>query len=416
MGDVTASPLALGPALMAWLAVGVRLPALWRDPGRLEQRALLGMLLSLSLGLTLSFPPVYLGLDRLVGVANLSRLLSDVLAMGCGLGLQVCLLLATGGRHSGVRQTRSRTWWLLGSGTLMTALFFVDPVTVETVHHMIRYGGPSFGWYRIIYLTFLCVALADVVRLCWRSARQARRPLVALGLRLYTLAAALGVLYVLHALGQLGVWWSGVANPLGRPELLSQALIGGVAVLLAAGSSIPLWARLAEGDALGRRLRTYRALQRLRPLWVVLADCAPEIALTPRRGRLVDRLDPRDLDFRLYRRVVEIRDGYLALRPHVDPADGGSADVRATEIGAATEGRRSTIEAAQLAAAVAAKKSGRYVAAPAILPDPGGGADLPTECAWLEQVAHAYVRVPVARTPAARGRRAPGRQSWPSRP
>lgn len=403
MTDVTSSPLAFGPALLAWLAVGVRLPALLRDTARLEQRALCGMLLALSGALTLSFPPVYLGLDQLAGVANLSRLLSDGLAMGAALGLQAFLLLATGDRRTGVRRARSRAVCMVGCLALMTAMFFADPIEVETVDHMIRHAGPSFALYRITYLAFLGAALAAAMHRCWRSARQARSPLVALGLRLYTVAAALGALYLLHGLGQLGIWWSGRANPFARPELLSQGLVGSAAVLVAVGSTVPLWGRAPGVGALRWWFRTYRALRRLRPLWVALTTCSPEIALAPRRGWFADHLDLRDLDFRLYRRVVEIRDGYLSLRPYVDPVARVTAEALATAAGATGGRRRSTVEAARVAAAVAAKVGGRRVAAPDVLVDLAGGADLRGECAWLERVSRAYARSPVVRDVVARG-------------
>jgi hypothetical protein len=41
----------------------------------------------------------------------------------------------------------------------------------------------------------------------------------------------------------------------------------------------------------------------------------PEIALLPPRPPLIELLDPRDVDFRLRRRVIEIRDGLLDVRP-----------------------------------------------------------------------------------------------------
>ncbi len=50
------------------------------------------------------------------------------------------------------------------------------------------------------------------------------------------------------------------------------------------------------------------------PLWDGLYQAVPGIALHPVPA-WADRLDPRDLRMRLYRRVIEIRDGYMALSP-----------------------------------------------------------------------------------------------------
>lgn len=397
MDDLTDGPLAFGPALLTWVAAAVRFTVLRRDPSQREQRVLCGLLVALACALTLAFPPIYLGLDRLVGVANLARLLSDLLAMTAALGLGVFLLLSTHDDAAGARRARNRLWSLAGTAAVMTALFLGDPAAVESVDDMLRYGGPAFALYRVVYLTFLGVTLADVMRRCWRSARQIRAPLVALTLRAYAGAAALVVLYLVHALSQLGIRWTGAANPLARSELVSQGLMGGAAVLVACGSTIPLWIRIREVPEPGRWVRTCLALHRLRPLWVALSRCSPEIVAARRRGGLADRLDPMDLDLRLYRRVVEIRDGYLSLRHHLDPAVRSAAETLASAAGLSGGQRGSTVEAAQLAAAVAAKATGWSVAAPDPLPGLAGGADLRAECAWLEQVAHAYTRSPIVR-------------------
>jgi hypothetical protein len=62
----------------------------------------------------------------------------------------------------------------------------------------------------------------------------------------------------------------------------------------------------------------YWSLRRLYPLWAGLCQAVPGIALDPVPA-WADRLDPRDLQVRLYRRVIEIRDGYMALTPVAVP-------------------------------------------------------------------------------------------------
>jgi hypothetical protein len=63
-----------------------------------------------------------------------------------------------------------------------------------------------------------------------------------------------------------------------------------------------------------RQAGLHRSLRLLYPLWEGLCQAVPGIALDP-VPRWADRLDPRDLRMRLYRRVIEIRDGYMALNP-----------------------------------------------------------------------------------------------------
>jgi hypothetical protein len=68
-------------------------------------------------------------------------------------------------------------------------------------------------------------------------------------------------------------------------------------------------------------------LHRLSPLWQALREVTPTIALVEPPSRFWEELDWRHLQFRLYRRVIEIRDGLLWLRPHLDP----DISLRATE-------------------------------------------------------------------------------------
>jgi len=52
-----------------------------------------------------------------------------------------------------------------------------------------------------------------------------------------------------------------------------------------------------------------------------------EVALAPSAAAPLGDLWPFDLDFRLYRRVVEIRDAQLVLRPYLDADTVAEANV-----------------------------------------------------------------------------------------
>ena len=110
------------------------------------------------------------------------------------------------------------------------------------------------------------------------------------------------------------MWWPralGVQGPFIRtaPGVI-QALFGALIVLVAVGGVLPATQRWP----LVRQAGFYRSLRRLYPLWDGLCQAVPGIALDPVPA-WADRLDPRDLRMRLYRRVIEIRDGYMALSP-----------------------------------------------------------------------------------------------------
>src|SRR6185503_13449998 len=58
----------------------------------------------------------------------------------------------------------------------------------------------------------------------------------------------------------------------------------------------------------------YAAHDHLYPLLSALIAVTPGLALAPPGNRIWDRLRMRDMDMRLYRRVIEIRDARLELR------------------------------------------------------------------------------------------------------
>ncbi|MFE7560249.1 MAB_1171c family putative transporter [Kitasatospora sp. NPDC057500] len=157
--------------------------------------------------------------------------------------------------------------------------------------------------------------------------------------------------------------------------------------------------RAVRGAALradpGGRARAWRDHRRLGPLWSVLRSEHPEIELvTPERdfGPAGGR---REIRFALYRRIIEIRDGQLCLRPHLHP--GVARWVREVTGPADPEEFAAVVEAAAIAAALEAARAGRRFPA-----GPGGGwvphpvaAGLREEAAWLVKVAAAYGSSPV---------------------
>jgi hypothetical protein len=104
----------------------------------------------------------------------------------------------------------------------------------------------------------------------------------------------------------------------------------------------------------------------------------------------------RDIGLRLYRQVIEIRDGQLVVRAYADPTALTHAQEQARQAGLPTEIRRATAEAPAIASGLAGKASGRprRSAQPAQLP---GGTDLTTEIAWLRCVSRAFAHSAIVR-------------------
>ncbi|MFJ1780023.1 DUF6545 domain-containing protein [Streptomyces anulatus] len=98
-----------------------------------------------------------------------------------------------------------------------------------------------------------------------------------------------------------------------------------------------------------------------------------------------------DSDFRLQRRVIEISDGILALRPYRSRRVRESA---ASNFHTTTEQSAAAVEAAVVRAALADSKAGRYadeVAPPSV--DAAAREDLRADTQWLLLVADAYAHV-----------------------
>jgi hypothetical protein len=133
-------------------------------------------------------------------------------------------------------------------------------------------------------------------------------------------------------------------------------------------------------------LRAYRAMVVLRPLWTAMRDAFPEMILFAPRRAVLELADAGtdDVRLRLYRRVIEIRDGMLGLRGHL-PGSAGFSD----EPG---EGDRAVVEARAIAVALRRRAAGAPREA-----NPGTwapvGPALSDEVAWLSRVSVAYRRI-----------------------
>ncbi|WBO68679.1 MAB_1171c family putative transporter [Streptomyces camelliae] len=238
-------------------------------------------------------------------------------------------------------------------------------------------GRLLMAGYDALFTGYALWCLAVLGRVLVRHLRSAGRGLPRIGLRLALAAVAAGTLWTLWSLDDIvAVLTRGTQD--GGEDTLSNVL-GMICVALAvAAATVTLWStRLA---APLRWLRAYRSYRDLEPLWAALHAQFPEIALP--LAEPGGRLPLWQAEFALYRRIIEIRDGQLALRPYADPAAGTwaptdaqrEAEVLATALDNHRHGRRRTADAE---------------AVPGLSPVPG---TVEAEAAWLTQVARAFLR------------------------
>ncbi|MEU1290965.1 MAB_1171c family putative transporter [Streptomyces sp. NPDC005840] len=285
-----------------------------------------------------------------------------------------------------VRTVRRHRALLAGALAVSVVLHLVGRVTVTADSVEV---GDGRGWalaafdgvfvlYGVWAQTLLGAALLT-------HARSAAPGALRTGLRLMIVAVASGVAWTLWAVHDVAI--SLTSGRLGAEEDTVSVTLGALTALLATAAATTAFWSGPTGTPL-RWLRTQRRLRALRPLWSALHEQLPHIALgSPTAGRV----PLRDGEFALYRTVIEIRDGYLSLRPYMPPVPPEATG---------TGGTRAVREAAMIREALRNLRANRPIvpggALPTTVHEPAApatgevGAALAAETAWLTQVSRAF--------------------------
>ena len=236
-----------------------------------------------------------------------------------------------------------------------------------------------------------CPAEVRITVIAWRFAGRVRVRHVRWGMRAVAAGAAAELALILARAAMVTSDAAG-GQAAGRAAAPIAAAQGAAVISILAGTTASAWfpplARLA------RQAWLWAAYWRLRPLWAALRRVITEVPLTRPPGT------GRNLRYRLDRRVIEIRDAQLALRAYAPPDVPGRAEVAARSAGLDPGKAVAVAEAAVIAAALAARRSGqppRRDRAPeavtGIVPDN----DLRAEAARLIAVSRAFRHSPVVR-------------------
>ncbi len=381
-----------GPATLAWAALAYRSPAFarrYREPGL---RYFWFGLLALALGLTALLPPVYLALDQWAGISNVARPVAHGLVMVAAWCVQTFLLYLDA-RDARVRHSTRRDGFLLLAMLALLGVFFSQSqAEQESIDFANLYAdNTAMVGYRLVLLAYLGLVMVNALRLPWRYAGVSRsRPSLHLGLRLVALGAAFGLAYIAYGVAYLIARRLGVDYLLGNGEEVPGSLLAVCITFFLVGSTMPAWGPRLGIPAVHRWVVRYRALRRLYPLWRDLCRAHPGVALVAPSSPLIDAVDVRGLGFRLYRRVVEIRDARLALRPYFDPRVESCVAALSQEANLSGRSGEAVLEAVRLAAALRAKALGRKASDPTATSGTVGGADLDSEAEFLSQVAGHY--------------------------
>ncbi|KUL36096.1 hypothetical protein ADL22_25590 [Streptomyces sp. NRRL F-4489] len=368
-------------ALSSYAALVYRLSQFRRSRGDSAYRTLVITLVLQCLTFTMG--AVAMGGDRFLGVGNLAILVMHVSAVAFCVSAQIILLHWASTAEDAARKSR---FWLLTGGALtalLVALFFVaNGPGRPAADFNTGSGQPLVLVYLLVFIVSQAVPCVTIFRQCGPYARMAGKSPLRQALRLLSVAAVVLFLYCLAR--TVNILTAAGGLDIGGWQLASNVFSAAGIVLLSLSLTISSWG--ASVTRLATWARNYRSYRVLHPLWRDLYESSPDIVLEP-PGAAVS-----DLDYRLHRRVVEIRDGWRDLRPYIDRTAGGDGGAAA---GAGEEARQAYTEAAQIRQALRAKRTGTR---PAESKDAGGFDDrdnehFPAEVAWLTKVAAAYRRL-----------------------
>ncbi|AWL37139.1 MULTISPECIES: MAB_1171c family putative transporter [unclassified Streptomyces] len=201
----------------------------------------------------------------------------------------------------------------LSAVVTMVVLFFT---AVDRSRASVEFATDHAGqWGAATFISILYVYLASATATCafqWaRAARRAETRLLRSGLALMALATTL---YTVYSLFRIATVWAPTSAGAPTMRVVTDSSNLTIALLWAAGASIP------SAKALSARWMTWRALQRLYPLRRDLMDAFPDIPFQPSASRLREqtRTSP-SLDLRLDRWTQEIADAVEQLQHHATP-------------------------------------------------------------------------------------------------
>ncbi|MFF7388334.1 MAB_1171c family putative transporter [Streptomyces scabiei] len=336
------------------------------------------------------------------------RLLSNSFTLAAATAVLAFMLQLDMEPDEARRSIRRRVLFLGISVTGMTVLFTASRLNDDSPQ--------LYALYVLIYITYLGVTAKDFGRQTWKQAGHSRRRSQRVGLRVTAVGCVFALLYAAYkvfglvSIGlELNLLPHGVrcSTPISPVRCVFSVTAPALAVLLITlGLTLPavVW---PFSQFLRRRWET-RSFAALALLWKDITDTIPEVVLASEGSQQAD-----DSDFLLHRRVIEINDGVLALRPHRSARVQESAErtVAARGLTGTPEGD-AIVEAAILRAAVHAKRTGPepMTGAPSMtgLPStherpgtetvpppprtPSRPGDLRAETEWLLLVARAYTQ------------------------
>ncbi|MFE3629487.1 MAB_1171c family putative transporter [Streptomyces goshikiensis] len=375
--------------------------AVWRFPavryGDAHRRALWGGYAGFAIALWLYTPAVMQAVDR-IPIVDLSALMRHFASTAAILAALAYVSTSYGKSEEGAVVPRhvAVSRWIAGASykagaigvTLLTVLFFTVVKRPEQSENFL--SDHAGQWGAAIYMTafyFFPLVTTAVCGYQWsRASRQAEVKSMRIGLRLMAVSMWMGLA---HTIARIAILWCAVLFPV-SPSLM-ETMVNATAMwmnllflIVALGASIP------TTSALTARIKTWKALYRLYPLWYDLVKAFPGTSLYPPESRITELMQLRvTSDVRLDRWTTDITDACEKLRYY-------APEELLEEAEEATAGKSDPEPAAEalwIAGALQAASSNepsRYATDPL---DAKPFVDTESEAAWLIRVSAAYAEI-----------------------
>lgn len=346
------------------------------------QRAICGFAACSGLALLVNAPPTLRLLEPVVATEPVIWATRALKAYALTFLALLAVSLGGGDRRSSRRRARHHHLGALLFQSVAAVLFAASGVRVVPDAVVVDGSVTLFVLYTALFVLYGVACLALLCRALLRRAEAVGPGRVRVGLSILTLAAAVGTVWTGWGLSDIASTAATGRQPLGEHPVAT-LLSAVTALLVLAGTTVTLWG--GPLAAPGRHWRARRRHRALGPLWRALHEAAPEIALAPAPERL--RPGWRTAEFALYRRVIEIHDGLLLLRPHFPPEVPGAAGSKRVEPD------DPAVDAARIARALENRRRGLAPRGPAGVPAPRPGGDtLDDEVIHLLRVTQAFAR------------------------
>jgi len=376
---------------ICWAGLLAKLWDLRTNPRNHATRWLCVMLITISLACTGQLRPVSDRVDSLA-IPGTTWVLANCLTLVAGLAAQASFLHTADPGEAAVRKIRARLWLTVAVIVGIVILFLTVKSNYAEFHAKegTAQQVPATGAHSYLYVAYLTVLAAGGTQAGLAYAAIADRFCLRAGLRITAAGMVVTFLYgVTKVVGMAG-YQLGLL-PAGKSvESVIGSLFTVAILLVLVGFTLPAWGPRAGLDTLADWSALSVTYYRLHPLWDALSKAFPDIVLDTPRSWLGRRIPTRNASLAVYRRVIEILDARLRLRPFLDGHIADSTRARIEESGIPVDRVDAIVEATVLREALAAHQQGIAAVTPAQIPEPYFHNDTAAQTAWLTAVAKEF--------------------------